>query len=634
MNRKAAWMGALIAVSALGLVALGSPRALAGVGTEFVPIGASYQDDTLAYFSLQAFERDTDQIVTIRVLPITYATNAFNITPGERADNLALAQDRADQIDDACEAIATGPATCEAQVIDIQVRDDAETPALVDQLGPATDGVFILGGDQTIAMQVAANTLLEAALEARVLDGVPLGGTSAGAAVQSRFMIAGYTGNHFAWHALELGAVDLWYGPPGDDERGLLFGLDSAVIEQHVLERGRIARLLQAAEQLPGAHIGIGVDWGTGVRIEAGNLVTGTVGAYTAVVIDQETYAAAGGAVYFGPDQILSIRDVALHLLPPGGYGYDLAGREPVFEGTAFPAPNIAGRDRGLFAAPPGAGSLYLAGDLSSDPIGAVAGDFASEAAAAGGTTLVFAAGYPSDSTANQAMNNWINRLSQLGVPDVDGVALTGGADPDEIAAELADAGAIFMIGGRGDVLANQVQMLIDTGIDQILLERWQNGAPVLLDNAAAAAAGAWMSASPPPADVEIEASDSFLAGHVPIAPGLGLLPGVVFEPRFLYDYLYGRLVSHLAAHPDMVGFGIERATAVRINPDGVWVLGDMAVMVMDGRFTAHIGSGTNDAFAAVWILLDTFATGQEIPTPAPDIPFAIYLPIAIRTEN
>jgi cyanophycinase len=362
--------------------------------------------------------------------------------------------------------------------------------------------------------------------------------------------------------------------------------------------------------------------------------VTGTVGAYTAVVIDQETYAAAGGAVYFGPDQILSIRDVALHLLPPGGYGYDLAGREPVFEGTAFPAPNIAGRDRGLFAAPPGAGSLYLAGDLSSDPIGAVAGDFASEAAAAGGTTLVFAAGYPSDSTANQAMNNWINRLSQLGVPDVDGVALTGGADPDEIAAELADAGAIFMIGGRGDVLANQVQMLIDTGIDQILLERWQNGAPVLLDNAAAAAAGAWMSASPPPADVEIEASDSFLAGHVPIAPGLGLLPGVVFEPRFLYDYLYGRLVSHLAAHPDMVGFGIERATAVRINPDGVWVLGDMAVMVMDGRFTAHIGSGTNDAFAAVWILLDTFATGQEIPTPAPDIPFAIYLPIAIRTEN
>jgi cyanophycinase-like exopeptidase len=142
------------------------------------------------------------------------------------------------------------------------------------------------------------------------------------------------------------------------------------------------------------------------------------------------------------------------------------------------------------------------------------------------------------------------------------------------------------------------------------------------------------MSAAPPPADVEIEASDSFLAGHVPIDAGLNLLPGAVFEPRFLYDYLYGRLASHLAAHPDTIGFGIERATALRIGPDGVWVLGEMAVIVMDGRYMAHIGSGTNDAFAAAWILLDTFAAGQEIPAAKADQDLKIFLPLIIRTDS
>lgn len=594
-----------------------------GPGTELIPIGASYQDDTLSYFALRAANHDSDNTITIKVLPITYASNAFNISPGERAANLALAQDRAGQIEDACEAVTGPPQTCDAQVIDVQVRSDAESAALVNQLTASTDGIFILGGDQTIAMQVTANTLLEDALFDRFQAGAPIGGTSAGAAVQSRYMIAGYTGGNSAWDGLKLGAIDLWYGPPGADERGLLFGLAGAVIEQHVLERGRIARLLQAVEQLPGGHIGIGVDWGTAARIEAGSLLTGTVGAYAAIVVDQETYGSAAGSTYFGPGQVLSIRDVGLHVLPPGGFGYDLAARRPVIQGVPQPAPDLAGRDRGLAVAPPGAGPLYLAGDLSSAPLGPVVADFAGAAQAAGGTTIVLAAGYSGQAAANQAANAWVNRLTQLGVGNVEAIVLAGAVDPNQVAAELSAAAAIFVVGGRNDILASQVPAMLNAGIDQVLLGRWHAGAPVLLDNAAAAASGTWMSAAGPPVDVEIEASDSFLAGHVPIVPGLDLLPGVVFEPRFLYDYHYGRLVSHLAAHPNMVGFGIERATALRIDPVQVAVLGDMAVMVMDGRYMTFSGEGANGAFAAAWIILDTFAAGQAIPpaggpTPTP----------------
>ena len=119
----------------------------------------------------------------------------------------------------------------------MQVQSDAYNPTLVAQLDLATvDGVYIPGGDQTFAMIVIADSPAETALEALSTNGVPIGGNSAGAAVQSYYMIAGYTGDNSAWDGLKEGAVDLWYGDSMIPyERGLRFGLTSAVLEQHVL---------------------------------------------------------------------------------------------------------------------------------------------------------------------------------------------------------------------------------------------------------------------------------------------------------------------------------------------------------------------------------------------------------------
>ncbi len=157
----------------------------------------------------------------------------------------------------------------------MQVQSDAYDPTLVAQLDLATvDGVYIPGGDQTFAMIVIANSPAETALEALSTDGVPIGGNSAGAAVQSYYMIAGYTGDNSAWDGLKEGAVDLWYGDSTIPyERGLRFGLTSAVLEQHVLQRGRLARLLQAAQQLPDSHVGVGLDNATAAVINNGQAV-------------------------------------------------------------------------------------------------------------------------------------------------------------------------------------------------------------------------------------------------------------------------------------------------------------------------------------------------------------------------
>ena len=96
---------------------------------------------------------------------------------------------------------------------------------------PELDGMYILGGDQTIAMQVVANTPFEASMAAAFNNGAAVSGNSAGAAVQSLNMIGGYTGNNGPENGFQQGSVDLWLpGGSDPDRRGLSFGMTSAVL--------------------------------------------------------------------------------------------------------------------------------------------------------------------------------------------------------------------------------------------------------------------------------------------------------------------------------------------------------------------------------------------------------------------
>lgn len=603
---------ALLVAGAAAILLVGGLAQAAGAGSRFVPIGAAYEEDTLLLFAEQAIAYDNDGVVTIRVLLTTYPTDPYTITAQERAENLELAEERAGQIQDACLALVVTPTTCLSTAPDIQLRADAENAALVAAaLGSDVDGIYILGGDQTIGMYVMANTPLEDALETLVTGGVPLSGNSAGAAVQSRYMIGGYADWAYAWHGLEQDALLLWYAPTTEVTRGLRFGIEEAIIDQHVLERGRLARLLQAAEQSPGGKIGLGVDWGTGVVIENRQLVTETTGWYAAVVLDEETYGSAAAAQYLGPRNTLSIHDVAFHVLPAGPYGYDLAPSVPVVNGASQAAPNITGRNFNFLRGPAGSGSLMLSGDISDDPTGPIASHFATLAEATNQPTVVLAAGFISETEAAAAADGWATDLGSLGVSQVQTAVLTETTDLNALAAQLAAAGAIFVTGNDQPTIVERMAQLTSLNLHEL----WHEGKVILLDNAAAAAAGAWMSNEPTPTedDVEYQSSDSFVVDYIAIGPGLGLIPNAVFEPRALYDYLYGRLVSHVYQHDDVVAFGLERNTALEITPAGVTVLGESAIFAIDGRYAELREAGTNDIMALTWLLIDTYAPGDNL---------------------
>lgn len=592
---------------------------------DLIPIGADYQPDTLELFIQRALEINRDDRVELRVLLPSFSSNARFQPPEERQINLEDAQVRVDQIQAACEAVVAPDLICNTTLPDIQVRADARDQDKVAAFDPEVDGVYGLGGDQVIAMQVIANTPLESALEDLYQQGVPLGGNSAGAAIQSRNMIAGYTGDNFAWNGLEQGAVDLAYGRARRSDRGLIFGLRRGVIEQHALQRGRILRALQAAQQLRRSRLGIGPDWRTGVVIEEQRRIARTVGFTSAIVLDEETFGAADGAIYTGDRNSLSIHGVAVHLLPEGPYGYDLTRYRPLLENDPVPPPSFEDRRFELLRRPEGSGPLLIAGDLLDDgpeviePIrrrealrrDSVLSRFIDLARGAGGNTLVLALG---DEDSTQAEADQIAQFLDRRRLTVEQATLTSDAFLEELFDRMEVAEAIYITSTRQSTVAALVDQLRDLHIDELNRE----GRVMLFDDAAAAAVGEWMTAEDGPEDSldakEEQASPPFLASYASaIVPGLGLISGATFEPRSFYDYRAGRSVALVYHTPTAVAFGIERETALELTPEGAVVRGPAAVMVLDGRKAPVIEAGRNEGIAIFWMLLDTFTTDQTL---------------------
>ena len=129
-------------------------------------------------------------------------------------------------------------------VLHAESRTQADDPEFSRVLETAT-GVWLGGGQQTWLTAWYGRTLVEARLKELLARNGVIGGTSAGAAVMSRVMIAG-----------------------GRDQPTIGQGFNlipGAVIDQHFIKRNRIGRLQRVLEQHPNL-IGFGIDEGTALQ--------------------------------------------------------------------------------------------------------------------------------------------------------------------------------------------------------------------------------------------------------------------------------------------------------------------------------------------------------------------------------
>jgi len=78
-------------------------------------------------------------------------------------------------------------------------------------------------------------------------------------------------------------------------------------------------------------------------------------------------------------------------------------------------------------------------------------------------------------------------------------------------------------------------------------------------------------------------------AGNVELARGLGFFAGVIVDQHFIARQRQNRLIAVVLEHPELVGVGVDEATAVWVRPEGsLQVLGEGSVMVIDAR-TARV---------------------------------------------
>ena len=571
-----------------------------------VPIGSDYQPDTMQLFARQAALRDTSGHVVILVIPITYSLDAYETKNGERQQNTTLAEHRTQQAEDACNAVRAPEQTCDAQLVPVLIRDDAYLQSNVDMFTPDVDGMFVLGGDQTVAMQVVAGTPVEAAMTAAFERGAVFGGNSAGDAVQSRTMINGYVGGNGPEESLRQGAVDVWDGDDADLLRGLPFGMPDVIADQHVFEYGRMGRSLNVS--LEWGKPVLGMDAATGGVLTGYTTLAGGTGDTAGYVIDPGTWDTS--AAWSGPNATLSARDVAFHLVPPGAYGFDFASMRPVIGGSAVAAPSVAGRSYPALTTPAGAGRLLLSGGIVGDPAGTVGARFKALAGGASAKIVVLAAGY-AKSTDAQADAKAIAAALQTGVTaKVTWIVVDGKTDVAATTAAIRKATGVFLTAPDRSLVADA--LAAQPAVTAAVKARWQAGKVLLADNAAAAVLGSRYIADGISGDVEASAPEDLLAGGVTVATGLGWVSNVSVEPRLLPDQNWAQALRLAAAHPPVPAVALDVDTALEVSGGTAVVRGASAAVVIDGR-KATFGTGSNGSLAAAWIVIDSFTAGESL---------------------
>jgi len=144
----------------------------------------------------------------------------------------------------------------------------------------------------------------------------------------------------------------------------------------------------------------------------------------------------------------------------------------------------------------------------------------------------------------------------------------------------LDDAEAVFFTGGDQVKITSQIG---DTPIFNRVHEIYEKGGLIAGTSAGASAMSETML---------VEGGDEeshVIGGAMRMAPGLGLIGGVIIDQHFTERGRIGRLLGAVAQNPRNLGIGIDEQTAIVVERDNsFYVIGSGAVYVMDGSTVTY----------------------------------------------
>jgi cyanophycinase len=144
----------------------------------------------------------------------------------------------------------------------------------------------------------------------------------------------------------------------------------------------------------------------------------------------------------------------------------------------------------------------------------------------------------------------------------------------------LDDAAGVFFTGGDQLKITSQIG---DTPIFERIREIYDYGGVIAGTSAGAAVMCETMLVEGG------EEQSHVIGGSTRMAPGLGLIDGVIIDQHFMERGRFGRLTGAVAQNPKNLGVGIDEQTAIVVERgNGFYVLGSGAVYVIDGSHVTY----------------------------------------------
>lgn len=456
-----------------------------------------------------------------------------SLAPGDRPKLVVIptaSDDAESDVADPSEAVARWKGRGFEDVAILHTRDRrvADDPAFVAPL-KAADAVWFDGGDQSRIADAYLDTAVESEVYEVLRRGGVVGGTSAGAAIQSRVMITG--GNPVA--TLSRG-FDL---------------LPGTILDQHFLKRSRQPRLRGVLEHYPNL-VGIGIDESTALVARGRSLEV--VGASVATVM-------LGASEGHGAEEIV---------IKPGGQADLVALRRaardrlrPAFPPSAFADPKVE------------AGSLVIVGG-GGVPKGVVE----RFVELAGGPDAMIVVVPTADERPIDADDEQVGGVGMLKAAGARRVGVLRGRTREEIetpkqVAMLKEAKGVWFGGGRQWRFVDAYEGTPVVGLFRDVLRR---GGVIGGSSAGATIQGDYLVRGNP-----LGNTDMMARGY---ERGFAFLPGTAIDQHFAQRDRFADLAAVVDRFPQVLGIGIDESTALIVRGAVAEVVGDGATHFYDRR--------------------------------------------------
>ncbi len=388
-------------------------------------------------------------------------------------------------------------------------------------------GVWISGGQQSRIAQAYAGTDVETALQELLDRGGVIGGTSAGAAIMTKQMIAS-----------------------GKDKPEMAIGFDllpDGIIDQHFTERNRVERLRAAIAQNP-QRFGLGIDEATAVIVKGRNVDVVGMGAATIVLakVSDESSDTAESAE----------RDEVVQKMPK----QSRADLTQLRRAARWRASGIdPGKPSGEVRHVP-SGSLVIVGGggMPKD----IVDRFVELAGGAEARIVVLPTAVPREEAMRQRAPRF---LTAAGVKSV---TMLPQSRTEEVASEefrqaIKQATGVWFDGGRQ---WNFVDAYENTDAVDLFHDVLRRGGVIGGSSAGATIQGEYLVRGHP--------LGNFVMMAEGYERGFAFLPGVAIDQHFAQRNRFPDLIPVVERHRQMLGVGIDEATAIVVTKSRADVIG------------------------------------------------------------